>query len=694
MLGHVIGVGEEHDAVLVSPPVQDFDPWAHEITSKMELTWARTGGDGGPAMQEPWSRTAKRLLKFQRFFLVLAPRPSVSDKLSPEEIVRACERVGLLPPSVSPSRRIDPAYYTVASCGHSVPLTFRQVPEFSLCPVCLPPEENLYQAFLEFLHAAGLTHKGTLTLLEGRDQFDRSQMVTVECLACDGTNRPRTYDQVRYRGFRYCDQSGCDNYYPYPEQDIVGKPLPYYVDLFKQHDIGSPAQAQQLFPFAMQKLKNHKLTMLSSALGWRQNHMDKPDRAKLRTAVEMMLESGARTIGDFLRCPDPALRSEIYKAKISGLLHEVLTDMDVLFKQTPQIRSLEDAQHFMARRNITTWGQATSAFPTFARIVIELGLKDELFTLQGWSHRKNHTDLSDRDLLQLAVHIFDSESMQKVDDLERTNSGLVSELRKRNLSTSLRERLGLAAMTSWIGKNYQDVLDRVRSDCYLSSTDLHKKLPGLYKYAATNSWLAALSVDMGWGRLKDCKGIAWQSYLELIVANLLHMNGVQFDPHPKIKEFSGQSGGRPIADMGIRHLDGHYLWVEVWAFASEESARENEYFDGAAYWKNRLYKQDRYRDSGMDYCSIEGELYYRSCDIDGITVSKGFDSFIDHAASRLTANGIAVEVNDQVKRDIRASCFQPAANPVTPSSAGSPSADPQSAGGAGRQAPPGCAAAG
>lgn len=655
MLGYVIGVGAAHKVELVQPAADSVDPWSHEISGATILTWKNTQSASGQTMEEPWSRTSKRLLKHKRFFLIQAPRPSVSPLLAADEVANACAVVGLKPPSDTPKRRIDYSQYTVSACGHPVSLRFRDVAKFMSCPICNPPEQAATREFLEFLQAAGLTCRQTLSLQAGSTQVDRSQLVTVECLACGGSNVPRSYDNVRYRGFRYCDNPACEYHYPYPEYDVVGKGLEAYVQLFKRHGIKASVEAQQLFPFVMQHLKV-RFAELAAAMGWHRNHRGKPDVTKLRIALNTMIEAGARRFSDFLCCPDPALRSELIKARQTGLLQQVLTEIGFIFKQTPQIKTLDDARDFIVKRRITSWTQAASGFPKFASLVIELGVKDELFSIQGWSHRRSYCHLPDSDLLQHAIEIFDSEEMQKIDDLERRYSGLITEIRRRKLSERLRKDLELESKVSWVGRSYDEVIKIVQDGHYVSSTELHKKLPGLYKYIAANNWLKPLPIDMEWGRLKDCQGASWQSYAELIVANLLHLNGLAFEPHPRIFAFSGQSGGRPMADMAIVLSDGSRLWVEIWAFASAEDAGANTYFDGAAYWQNRLYKERMYTEHGLINCAIEGRLYYQPLEIDGIRYAKGLESFVAHTVTRLRLSGVKVDANDGIIDQIREAC--------------------------------------
>lgn len=217
-----------------------------------------------------------------------------------------------------------------------------------------------------------------------------------------------------------------------------------------------------------------------------------------------------------------------------------------------------------------------------------------------------------------------------IGNLERAKPGLVRALRLRGLIDHLCTRTGVCRKRTWIGMTFQEAVQFVKENKFRSSTDFHQRAPGAWKYARSEGWIGAISLEMRWGQYADITGRGWQSVGEMIVANILLAAVIDFIPHEKLPGFFGRKGGQCFSDFYLRQYN---VWVEVWGYFADFEEREN-------YNENRKHKEAQYEQRDLNLCSIEGSIIYRSQLVNGKTYTRGVSSFEAHAIARLIQCGV------------------------------------------------------
>ncbi|MFP3355043.1 hypothetical protein R0K04_27230, partial [Pseudoalteromonas sp. SIMBA_153] len=78
-----------------------------------------------------------------------------------------------------------------------------------------------------------------------------------------------------------------------------------------------------------------------------------------------------------------------------SVLHEVLDELNIPYKQKVYIKSFEDAVNFIDSKQVSTWGEIASQYPKATEIIKFLKIKEKVFKHYGWISLDNFSRLSD-----------------------------------------------------------------------------------------------------------------------------------------------------------------------------------------------------------------------------------------------------------------------------------------------------------
>lgn len=643
-----------------------------EISADEKLSWRKEGR----TMTQSWNQVRKRALSVKQGTLFQPDgtrRKLPSPVLGETFLARICSARQLLPPPVVPARRADKVAYTHTLCSKPVLLRFSELEAWdpTQCVHCHPVERKALDAFLTYLADAEMGYTGTLRMMKGAKQVDRDQALSIECRICGHRNTPRTYDQVRYRGFLYCDNPGCRN--TYPVEDRTGEPEGYYIELLRKTAVTSFAAAQQRFPRAIQYLQKStrqvkkngegtlsKYELVRDALGFDRNAPSRTfSDAELRQAFQVAIGQGAENISQLRARLANDINNYITRQKATGdmIHHRILEEMKFRFKRSYAIESLEDAIACIKDTAAPSWSWFVTRYPGAGEAIIGLGYKEDILAEFGWTPLVNYSRLPDSALLDRAAAFCRDEQFTSLNQLERAYGSLVRNLRERRLVDRLCEAMGFEQTAVWQGMGFDALVDYIRQRGFASSSDWHHECSGSYKYAASQNWVRDVSGKFAWGLYKGLNGLRYDSLPETVVANLMYLSDYDFEDHPRIEAFPGYGGGRASGDF---LLDAG-LWVEVWAYRTDDVPPSGKF---EKYPQVRRHKENGYASHGMSLCSIEGGLFYRDYVIDGEAYKRGLSNFVRHACRRLAAHGYRIDYDAELVSQLRKSVQNESASPM------------------------------
>jgi hypothetical protein len=663
---------------------QGLDDVTHALEGTVPLSRLKiSAGDtlhwrkGNLTMTQSWSVVRSRALSSKKgtFFQPDETRRKMpSPVLTHSKLEEICAPKDLVPPRQAPARRMQKVDYVHSACGGKVALRFSELDSWDAtrCPHCNPFESAALVAFNTFLADVEMTFDGTLQLLEGKSQVNRSQTLSITCTVCHQRNTRKSYDLIRYRGFTFCDNPRCRN--TYLPEDRIGENDQYYVDLLRDRGIRNFADGQKLFPRAIRYLRYpsnasgngaDKLTRKYEIV---QQALDLPSNARpteyteqqLRVFFQTEIDHGATTIGHIRAKLPNSVNNFITRCRKAGdfIHHRVLADMDIRFKRSYEIATLQDALECLLDTKCLSWAEFVSRYPGASESIIAQGFKEGVMASYGWTPLVNYSRLSDQAILDKANELCQNEKLDGLSQLERTYSSLILNIRERGLMGDLCARMGFQLPAVWQGKSLDDIAQHIRDSGFTSSTDWHASSSGSYKYAASQNWVREITKLFNWGQFKGLNGFRYDSLPETIVANMLHLADYDFIDHPPITRFPGYGGGRAMADFLI---DAGPLWIEVWAYRTEDVVRYAKFED---YPAKRKYKEQGYQAHAMPLCSLEGGLFYRPHTLDGIDYRRGMSSFVRHACQRLTQHGFPITYTQDLLTELRQSVQGQSDSPV------------------------------
>lgn len=634
------------------------------ISSEDKLIWIKNN----EIMTQSWHEVRTRSFgsKNGTFFIADSDRrKSPSKKLTAKLLKEKCESKGLIPPKNTPKTRNTIAEYIHIACDSMVLLSYYQIDTWSpkKCNTCLP--NICLIEFNTFLEEKDMIFEGELVIIDGKKQVERDQEVIIKCLKCNSLNNAISYDLIRYRGFCFCDNKECKN--TYSSDDIIGKGAEYYIKLFDNNQVSKFSQAQQVFPKSCVYLKRARhidlngikqtgemYRVVRDALGWECNELSEDfTYNEVKIAIRRVTDTGTRDIGKIRTFLPNNLNNYLNRAIENGrsVLHEVLDELNISYKQKVCIQNFEDAIDFIDSKQVSAWGEVASQYPKATEIIISLKMKEKVFKHYGWISLDNFSRLSDSELLNEASRSFNEDGSNSMSSFEKNNSGLIRNIRERELSDEFYALNGIDKLQSWQDRTYNQILNYVVESLYISVTDWHRQCSGSYKYANSKDWVKEIVRDLNWQIYEGLDGYSYGSIAETIVANILHLHSIRFISHPPILKFRGLKGGKSFADFYIENR----LWLEVWAYSENDEMKNSKMSE---YPKIREYKTKNYKKSKMELCSIEGGLLYRSYRLDGIIYKKGLDSLVHHTCKELAQFGIRIEYNKNLLDTIRQSILK------------------------------------
>lgn len=629
------------------------------ISSKDILEWHKND----EVMNQSWYEVRTRACSAKKgvFFQADSKRRKKSaDILTADTLKEACEVVGLRPPSRVPKTRVCPAEYTHIKCGEKVFLRYREVGSWSeiKCNNCYPASMKALYLFNDYLKENGMYFTGQLSMISGTEQVDRRQNVEIKCQCCGGTNKTRSYDKVRYRGFKYCDNENCNS--TYSSCDITNQGADYYIDLFRRNNFTNFAQAQKLFPVSVSKILSDNCVdkdirmynVVREALGWKVNSSSVEfTEEELSCAFQRAINKGASNITEIFEILPSDMHGYIIKCAENNdkVHHRVLDKLDFKFKQSARIDSVSSAVEFIIKVKAKSWSDISCNYPIATKSIIDMGFKEKVFEYFNWEGLQNYSGKTNKELIEYAFVVFKEKNFTSINELENNSYGLVRNIRERNLIEELCALVGVELSASWKNYTYEETLSYVVENKYISSKDWHSECSGLYKHASKKDWLRDIAKKCGWGVYIGLDGYSYDSIPEVITANLFILSDIKFESHLPIVEFKGVKKGKVFSDFYIEDK----IWVEVWAYACNEDASKSIMKN---YPEVRKYKEINYKKHGMLLCSIEGGTFYRGSKLRGKKQqSKGLNAFVFHICKQLSNFGIDVKFNNDLVEAVRKS---------------------------------------
>lgn len=628
------------------------------------LTWRK----GDLTMTQSWKTVRSRALSVKKGVFFQPDdtrRQAPSGPLTQALLDEICASKNLVAPANAPARRSDKVSYTHILCGKALKLRFNELGDWheAQCGHCHPVEKTAFEAFNRFLIDRQMTFEGSLRLKSDKRQVMREQIISIICNVCGERNKPKSYDQIRYRGFTYCDNSGCQN--TYPPEDRTGESDQYYIDLMQKHGLKSFASAQKLFPKAMRYLKHTsdetpigvtkpilKYQVVHRALKLPANARSNDfTDAELRCAFQAAIADGATTLGHIRAKLPNNINNFITRRIAMGdfVHHRVLDTLDMRYKRSYAISSLAEAIDCVSDTKCATWGEFVSRYPGAGASIIDQGFKEDVMAEFGWIPLVNYSRLTNAELLEKAGQLCHDEGLNSLVLLETSYGSLVRNIREKNLIAELCDQQGYERPTVWQGMSFDDLVQHIRDSDFASSSDWHASSSGSYKYASSQNWVREIAKEFSWGYYQGLNGFGYDSLPETIVANILYLADYDFVDHPPIDRFVGYGGGRPMSDFLIGSIS---LWIEVWAYRCEEVVIDGKLKD---YPAKRQHKEHGYRTNDMRLCSLEGGLFYRPYTLDGIKYRGGMSSFVSHVCRHLTQHGIPVAYDAELLSKLRKS---------------------------------------
>jgi hypothetical protein len=617
-------------------------------------------------MTQTWNQSSRRYKKKGPFFQEDGTgRAKASDTLTTTFISSICEPKKLIIPSQIPVRRSDIAEYMHDTCKQPIKLRFKQLEDWTSidCPHCYPIEETLVERFNFFLKDRQMVYKGKLNALKGKKQAEKNQKIQISCLVCFHNNSLRSYDSIRNRGFLFCDHFLCEN--TYDTRDKRNQSLEYYIDLLKGENIQTAAQAQQRFPNSAnsykparypdesgEMMRGEMYRQIRLLMGWDENEITVDfTKEEIKLAFSGASKNGATTIMELRSMIPKKMNNFITRsiAKNIYLHHEILDELNIKRNKRIRIDDLRDTIDFIDNNNLDSWSDIANNFPLVCNQIIDSSLKNRLFEHYQWQHLANYTNTDDEQLLAIAKDLVEKNNYVIVDEIENHSYGLINNIRSRGLMDRLYDITCIEKASSWLNFTYEETLKCVGEQKLISLSDFHHSHSGLYKYVSKKGWLTELAKDCLWGNYLGIDGLSYGSIPELVFANFLALNDIEYESHKRIPFVRGQRGGILYTDFYIQDK----LWVEVWAYKSDAVLESSSPF--ANYPSQRIYKEECYRLNNLNLCSIEGGVFYGKIKVKDCNLKRGLTVFLKHACNQLSKSDINVELNENTIVAIRKS---------------------------------------
>lgn len=280
---------------------------------------------------------------------------------------------------------------------------------------------------------------------------------------------------------------------------------------------------------------------------------------------------------------------------------------------------------------------------------IRKNLLTEIYEALDWPAGIRYVDMSDDELLAHSKTVATDLNVRNITELEYVgSSALVREIRsenRENVSEKLHAIMSWDQAERWRGIEIFEIFHKLHEHKIYSMTDLHKKLPGLYKYLGRVDMLKIVESEMSWGIWKSVRGKKADSLVEAIVFSLMELNDIHFQTHSRTP-FKGRKNTNAMKADFILENDhnGRQIYGEVWACS--------EQYPGSGFLQNylinRRYKESQYeRLHHVELLSIEGIEYYKP--------TQSLTRYVRHIAKCFASFGIKLDAGQRVTERIRES---------------------------------------
>ncbi len=644
--------------VTVAHPTLNVDLYNKEAISVTDkLIWKKDE----EVMTQSFEEVRKRALSSKKgtFFIADKNRRSpVKDKMTLKNIEILCKQKNLKVKELQTTTQ-EKSVFLHIPCNKEFFLTHYQLENFkdTQCIVCNPLDEKVTIKFNSYLKKRNMQFTGILKPLPNSKNVDKQQKISIECLICGHTNKAIIYDKVKYKGFTYCENDSCSN--SRNPKDITNQSLEYYLELFKKYHFNSMAEVQQGFPNAAQYIQTDKNMQdtIVEVFGFKTNELTKKfTDDELISALEIAYENGFQKKDVLIN----SLPNEIKKfIKINNKnnefqikLHLFLENIGVVLLKNVNIDSLEDALNYIEKYTIKSWSELLNQHGSVSSKIIELNLKDDVFKIKDWIKLPNYSNLTDQELLNEVTKICtdDTNGIGTITDLRDISYGLVVHLKKRGLVEKVIQVHNFPKKMNWKEYTQQEVIKYINDKKYFSLSDIHIEESGLYKHCSKNDWLRDIERECKLGNFRGLDKQSYSSKVELIIANLLYLNKIEYQAHANV--FKGKKGGQSTADFYLTQYDSY---IEVWGLNKNEDAQTTNMPD---YLDVREYKEEQYIKNHLELCSIEGNLYYKSIIIDDVKHTHKLEGYIAHAINELNKHKVQITNNENLIDQIRSSIKQ------------------------------------
>ncbi|MBS9851661.1 hypothetical protein [Vibrio alginolyticus] len=577
------------------------------------------------------------------------PKRKKKPKLNNAQLAELCISKGLkIAGDIQPKAK--KTTYKIKKCGCTTELNFQQVESFVDCLSCYPLEVRAFDDFNRFLQPF---HKhlpetiGELHLSKKQSQrlrhkatVDRNQLVSIQCNICKAVNNARSYDNVRYRGFTYCDNPEC--FTTYSTKDLIKRDRPYYQKLVEEHEITSWSEFQSLFPKAFlwifqahhperHSAHNKIYEQLSTYNSFLSIETRDFTNDEVRACVQEAISKGLTSKEQVLNSMPQPMQRFCNRLKHRGIntLNDIMTDEGIQLKITTYdtiVIDLPSAIEQIEKNLVKNWGALSTYYPTLCARINELNLKEDICNYFGWTILAEYSKLTDIELFDFALKEIAAKNIKSVSEFTtQTSYGLQKNLNDRGLQRDLYSQCGWKMMNYYDQWDLEKMIKHTKS--YISISQWSTTCAGSYKASLRFDWVDEVAKAHKWfgHKIPDNHDNYFPSRAEALTSNLLVALGLRHKHDLSIDRFPGPKGGTCRYDF---FLDDYQVWVEVWAYALHENRESTGKFED--YIFIRKYKTENYVENNMELAELEGGIVARRVTIKGQKLRGELD-YLKHA---------------------------------------------------------------
>ncbi|WP_133540417.1 hypothetical protein [Idiomarina aquatica] len=633
-------------------------------------------------MRERW-RTIKERIRTGRLIFKEDEKHKEHNLLTDEKLKQIMQINQVKLTERKPTSWVDRVEFKCLRCGLHRFDTAKRLSSRENCDCECVKSEKRFDDFVLRVEEAGLAFDD---LDDVRNQFQsiakknlpkqerenayRNVRAQLRCPDCGGAFLSQSLFQIVYEFLLFCTNKNCKSFVEMRAQsDSLGLSFGSSdADLERNaliltSNFESLSHFKSAYPYVKYRLSFgvkravflKKLWQRCGELsdGWKSTKVNIQKDEDITKVLLLCIKNGATAGLNSLLESAPTLNNRAFIAQVSQKFREQFRTccekLDYHLRNNWRNLTVEQALQEINRLKLKSRNDFKYNAQGLYGACIRKNLLAQIYAAMDWHEPIIYVDMCDNDLLSHAKNTAIELNARNITELEyQGSSALVREIRSESrsgLNENLHAILGWESAEKWRGIEMYEVLCKVLEYKIFSMTDLHKKLPGLYKELYRTGMAEKLAAEVHWGKFKSIFGRRADSLVESVVFSLMELNNIPFQTHVQTPFKSLQNTNAMKADFLLKNEHyGRQVYGEVWAC--------NEKYPGSGflrdYLSKRNYKQSRYDGlHDVELLSVEGIEYYKP--------TASLTRYVNHIAECFFKLGIKMDAGAEVIQRIRES---------------------------------------